>query len=723
MLGVFDWRIVDISLKVIAVHTQNGPILETVAGEPEFPTEFYRTVVEHANAAISVLQHGRTVYRNKAHRQLLGTRVGDAEQWGFLASVMPEDRPRVREYYHKCLQGENVSEQCEVSLLTHEGQRITAVLRPCTITLQGQPATLVVLQEITAQKQAEQALQEAHWRTRLVLEAIPSILIGLDTAERITWWNATAEATFSLSQQAVIGRAWSDCDLRWEGARIAAGLAQSRATAAVVRLDDVPCRRATGEERLLGLTINPMQGYAGELCGFLLLGADITARKQADGEREEMMRFLQETNDALEELTARVKQSHVETEQLLAAISSILIGVDAQGRIVRWNATAASIFGLAAAEVLGQPFAACGIQWEDAVIQACIAACQQTGQPTPVMDMRYQGQDGKEGVLGVTISPMCGDGKAATGFLLIGIDITQRKVMETHLAQAQKLESIGQLAAGIAHEINTPTQYIGDNTRFLQDVFRDLDGLLERYAALRQATQAGVVTEALLQEVEAAETTIDVAYLRQEIPQAIQQSLEGVERVATIVRAMKDFSYPGGEEKTAIDLNKAIESTITVARNEWKYVADMVTDLDPTLPMVPCFPGPLNQVVLNIIVNAAHAIADVVGSRVQDKGTITITTQQDGDWAQIRIADTGSGIPESIRRRIFDPFFTTKDVGKGTGQGLAIAHDVVVSKHEGTLAFETAEGCGTTFIIRLPLQDVAPLQDTGTAEVLTRRVL
>jgi PAS domain S-box-containing protein len=701
----------------MAVNTQNSHLLETLAGEPEFPTEFYRTVVEHVSEAISVLQHGRMVYRNKAYRQLLGERAEDVELWGFLAALVPEDRPRVREYYHKCLQGEDVPAQYEVGLVTHEGRKITAVLRPCVITRHGQPAVLVVLQDMTAQQHTEQALQEAHWRTRLVLEAIPSILIGLDTAERITWWNTTAETTFGLSQQAVLGRFWAECHLRWEGARIAAGLAQSRATAAVVRLDDVPFRRASEEERLLGLTINPMQGYAGEPCGFLLLGADITARKRADREREEMLRCLQATNNALEELTARVQQSHAETEQLLAAISSILIGVDAQGRIVRWNATAEGIFGLAAAEVLGRSFTACGIHWEGPVIQACMAACQQTGQPTPVMDMRYQGQDGKEGVLGVTMSPMRGGDKTAAGFLLIGVDITRRKIMETHLAQAQKLESIGQLAAGIAHEINTPTQYIGDNTRFLQDAFRDLDGLLERYAALLRATKVGGVTEALIQEVESAETTIDVAYLRQEIPEAIQQSLEGIERVATIVRAMKDFSHPGGEEKTAIDLNKAIENTITVARNEWKYVADIVTDLDATLRLVPCFPGPLHQVVLNIIVNAAHAIAEAGSRGGQSKGTITITTRQDGDWAEMRIADTGGGIPESIRGRIFDPFFTTKEVGKGTGQGLAIAHDVVVSKHAGRLTFETAEGRGTTFIIRLPLQGAIPLQETAIAEV------
>jgi signal transduction histidine kinase len=189
-----------------------------------------------------------------------------------------------------------------------------------------------------------------------------------------------------------------------------------------------------------------------------------------------------------------------------------------------------------------------------------------------------------------------------------------------------------------------------------------------------------------------------------EIPKAIQQSLEGVERVATIVRAMKEFSHPGTGQKSAVDLNHAIESTITVARNEWKYVAEVVTHFEPTLPQVPCLAGEFNQVVLNLIINATHAIADVVGDGAKGKGLITITTRQDKSWAEIRIQDTGAGIPEKIRNRIFEPFFTTKGVGKGTGQGLAISRSVIVDKHGGTIAFESQVGKGTTFIIRLPIQ-------------------
>ena len=285
---------------------------------------------------------------------------------------------------------------------------------------------------------------------------------------------------------------------------------------------------------------------------------------------------------------------------------------------------------------------------------------------------------------------------------------SERNAIEVQLRHAQKLEAIGQLAAGIAHEINTPTQYIGDNSRFVRDAFTDLTGLLEHYDKLLGACREQTVSPALIAEVDAARQTADLGYLMVEIPKAIQQSLEGVGRVATIVRAMKEFSHPGTGQKSAIDLNHAIECTITVARNEWKYLAEMVTRFDPQLPPVPCLAGEFNQVMLNLIINATHAIGDVVGDGGKGKGTITISTRHDGKWAEIRIQDTGAGIPEKIRGRIFEPFFTTKGVGKGTGQGLAISRSVVVDKHGGTITFETEVGTGTTFIIRLPIFPVTP---------------
>jgi PAS domain S-box-containing protein len=281
-------------------------------------------------------------------------------------------------------------------------------------------------------------------------------------------------------------------------------------------------------------------------------------------------------------------------------------------------------------------------------------------------------------------------------------DITERILLREQLLQAQKLESVGQLAAGIAHEINTPTQYIGDNVRFLKDAFQDMKSLLANYERLLSAAKSNALSSEIVQEVKEAVERTDIGYLLEEIPKAIEQTLEGVNRVSTIVGAMKEFSHPSTKEKIPLDLNRAINSTITVARNEWKYVAEMEAEFDPSLPPIPCLQGEFNQVILNLLVNAAHTIADVVRKGGPAMGKIKVQTLNCPEWAEIRIQDSGTGIPEKVRARIFDPFFTTKEIGKGTGQGLAIARSVIVDKHGGTIHFETEDGKGTTFIICLP---------------------
>ncbi len=280
----------------------------------------------------------------------------------------------------------------------------------------------------------------------------------------------------------------------------------------------------------------------------------------------------------------------------------------------------------------------------------------------------------------------------------------ERVRLNQELVHAQKLEAVGQLAAGIAHEINTPTQYVGDNARFLQESFESLAVVLEAAQNVADAAELSGTLPDHAVRLRAVLEEADTEYLVEEIPRAIGQSIEGIERVSKIVQAMKEFSHPGVAGTTEVDLNHAIESTVTVATNEWKYVATIETELDPDLPSVPCIPHELNQVVLNLIVNAAHAIADVVGDGSCGKGRITIRTRRDGEQVEIRVADTGAGIPAEIRSRVFDPFFTTKPVGKGTGQGLAIAHNVVVQKHGGTLTLESEVGQGATFVIRLPLE-------------------
>ncbi|MFQ5655009.1 MAG: sensor histidine kinase, partial [Planctomycetota bacterium] len=266
------------------------------------------------------------------------------------------------------------------------------------------------------------------------------------------------------------------------------------------------------------------------------------------------------------------------------------------------------------------------------------------------------------------------------------------------------LESLGQLAAGVAHEINTPIQYVGDNLRFLSDTFTEVKDLLLECRRLLDAAREGEVPRELAVRLRERLEEADIDYLAEEIPQAVDQTLEGVERVAKIVRSMKEFSHPGTGELTPTDVNKAILSTVTVSRNEWKYVAELETDLAEDLPQVHCIPGEFNQVLLNLIVNAAQAIEGLAGRDSEDRGTIVISTHRCDDEVEIRVRDSGTGIPVEARSKIFDPFFTTKEVGRGTGQGLAIAHAAITKKHGGSIRFETELGKGTTFIVRLPIE-------------------
>ncbi len=302
-------------------------------------------------------------------------------------------------------------------------------------------------------------------------------------------------------------------------------------------------------------------------------------------------------------------------------------------------------------------------------------------------------------------------GRRGKFFVAIIRDLSNRIAMEkeqerlaAELLHAQKLEAVGRLAAGIAHEINTPTQYVGTNIDFLDEAFQDLMELQDINTSLVQKAEQEKFHVELVDEIRTVTEQIDLDYLREEIPGAIEESRDGIKRVTSIVRAMKEFSHPGSREKEPADINKLVETTATIARNEWKYVSEVKLDLAPDIPAVPCLSDEMNQVILNMIVNAAQAIEEKLGDNPEgEKGVISIKTRTDGNWVELRISDTGTGMSEEIQPMIFEPFFTTKEVGRGSGQGLAIARNVVVEKHGGTIEVESEPGKGTTFIIRLPI--------------------
>ena len=292
--------------------------------------------------------------------------------------------------------------------------------------------------------------------------------------------------------------------------------------------------------------------------------------------------------------------------------------------------------------------------------------------------------------------PLLDDYQRFAGVMGVLSDISERRVREIEVQHAQKMEALGRLSAGIAHEINTPIQFVGDNTRFLAESYETMLRLLLTYRHVLDANSGATPWAQRQDIIRHAEAQADVDYLAEEVPSAVAQSLEGVERVASIVRAMKTFSHPGQDTQAPADLNEALQATVTVARHQVKYVADVVMDLCE-LPPVTCKLGDLNQVFLNLIVNAGDAIAET-----GERGQIGVQTRTEGDCVVIRVSDSGAGVSDEIRHKIFEPFFTTKSVGRGTGQGLALARAVVQDRHGGTISVESTMGHGSIFTIRLP---------------------
>jgi PAS domain S-box-containing protein len=340
------------------------------------------------------------------------------------------------------------------------------------------------------------------------------------------------------------------------------------------------------------------------------------------------------------------------------------------------------------------------------------------------LEVQADHRNGTRAWLGISSIPISTRDGEVTHFVTLGADITsrleaerkkedlqnqlvsemrERERMAIELRLAQKLESVGRLAAGLAHEINTPTQYVSDSVYFLKTAFDDLNGLFNVYRSSLGELAADTNRPEVLDRLTELETSSDLAFLQQEVPRAFVRTTEGIERVAGIVRAMKEFAYPDVGEHSPADLNHALMTTLTVARSEYKYAATVTTHFGE-LPHVLCNISELNQVFLNLIVNAAHAIAD--SGKDFSRGHITIRTRTgDDDFVEIGISDNGCGINTDNLDRIFDPFFTTKEVGRGTGQGLAIAHSIVVDKHAGDIRVSSAVGEGTTFLVRLPVNN------------------
>lgn len=532
---------------------------------------------------------------------------------------------------------------------------------------------------------AVDALRMSAAQNRAIVDTAPDAIVTINQEDVILTWNLAAEGMFGYSASHAIGRRLSRLII--PPARRAEHLAglcrcwEAGDAPLTSRRWELTAMRADGSPFPIELTVS--KTYVDGTVQFLGIMRDVTTRKRSESERS----FL----------AAAVEQ----------AMEAVVI-TNTEGTIAYVNAAFERVTGYSRAEALGQTPRILKSGHQDAAFYADLWSTIEAGEVWRGHFVNRR-KDGTRYEEDAVITPVRDESGAIVRYVAVKRDVTEALAMEVQLRQSQKLEAAGALAAGIAHEINTPIQFVGDNTRFMADAFTDVQQLIEAYEGLKGACtkpeQNGQgVADALARVVE-AERSADMAYLSAEIPKATAQTLDGVNRVAKIVHAMRQFSHPGGgDHTTAADLNDALDSTLTVARNELKYVADVETDLDPDLPLVHCHLGDINQVFLNILINAAHAIAAARAGDHAPKGRITVSTRSEGETVVIAIGDTGTGIPEAVRDRVFDPFFTTKEVGRGTGQGLSIAHSVVVGKHGGSLTFDTAPGVGTTFYIRLPVQ-------------------
>lgn len=416
----------------------------------------------------------------------------------------------------------------------------------------------------------------------------------------------------------------------------------------------------------------------------------------------------------VEERTKHWRQAERESELLISAIDSMLVSVDEVGRINRWTKPSQALFGLSPEQAVGKKLNQLPIQWDD---PASIPLLLQ--QQSSRAEVAFCNPEGEHRVLGMSSYPII-DGGKYRGTLLIGLDLTEHRALELQLHQAQKLESVGQLAAGVAHEINTPMQYLGDNLGFLQKKVAQLEPII---ASLQQFLTAETEQkDSALNDLSSSMVKFKADRFVNGLLEAIEDSRDGVRHVSKIVTAMREFAHPGQEEKIPVNVNRALDSTITVSTNEWKYVAEIVKEFDESNPTVNALPVELNQVFLNILVNASHAVSDATDAGAKGKGKITVRTEVVDDHLQVSIQDSGTGISEKNQSKIFDPFFTTKDVGKGTGQGLSIAHSVVVNQHGGRLWCESTTGQGTTFFMQFPMKcepvDEADHQDQDHSELV-----
>ncbi len=575
--------------------------------------------------------------------------------------------------------------------------------------------------DITELKRREEEVESLRRRYSQLLDAAGEGIMGLDSDGRITFANPMATQILGYPAEELVDRSFHDIVqlCRGDGSPY---LREDSPVRHAYRFgspgqvsDEVFCPKG-GKCLPVEYFVTPTLENT-KIVGAVIVFRDITLRRQYEDMRANLHRQLEEqvverTRALSLEVLERIKTEsalRASQERLTRITDSLFEGVlvvDDDGRVVFTNRSARNFLangdvGKCAGARLDDLFRlekrGRGVSFAASPFRLVMGG----GDTVHDDDAHFLTDDGRPLNVAYTCSPLCDDANARSAIISFR-DIETLKQAQREALQSSRLAAVGQLAAGIAHEINTPAQYVSDNLQFLGDSLVGLMKVIETGNALSAGARGHALLAEPVDRYRAASEEAEVDYLLEEMPKAVGQSLDGMRQISRIVLSMKEFSHPGTGTKSAININQALQTTLTVSRNAWKQVAEVVTDFDMELPLVSCYPGEMNQVFLNLVVNAAHAIE---GAGKPLPGRVTVSTRKVGGQVEIRIEDTGTGIPEAIRDKIFDPFFTTKDVGKGTGQGLAICRDVVVTKHGGRLVVGGEDGVGAIFTVCLPIED------------------
>ncbi|MBI5520859.1 MAG: MEKHLA domain-containing protein [Desulfovibrio sp.] len=563
------------------------------------------------------------------------------------------------------------------------GERRWFVLQ-ATPLARGMSGAVISHRDITERMRAIIEMRESEERFRIIVETAQEAVMKIDAQNVITYANPRASTLFGYTLEELVGMSLNDILdpkdrdlLRQKIKRRRQGLSDQY---------ELRFRHKGGHRVWTMINASPLRNPDGSFAGSIGMVTDISDRVRAD---------------------ARLRRNEARYRSLVESMHEGLVMAKRGGAVTYANDRFCAMLGRRKTEFIGQHLAGFAAQDSRPRVEAMFAgvhAGHAAAIPAGPEEVIWEHAEGRHIYTLVSPSVYADEEGKAAGFFAVVTDTTERKGLESQLLHSQKLEAIGQLAAGIAHEINTPAQYVGNNTQFIKGAFEDLLAVIDGAKDLVAGAKSACPGPEQIAQLEKLMDERDVDYLAAEVPGAIAQTLEGVERISTIVRSVKQFAHPGAAVMAPADLNESMKSTATVSRNEWKYVSELDLDLDPALPLVVCMIGEINQVVLNLIINAAHAIADAQKAQPGREGRITLATRFTPPWAEIRVADTGTGIPPAVQAKIFDPFFTTKEVGRGTGQGLTISRSIVVEKHKGQLFFETTQGKGTTFVVRLPLE-------------------